>query len=67
MQQRVGDDGTRRVEGFERRGEFSHIPDWYEWERENVRREVKAGTYSSGELPVRVDTLPNAKEIHRFG
>ncbi|MCR4687477.1 MAG: 1-acyl-sn-glycerol-3-phosphate acyltransferase [Lachnospiraceae bacterium] len=40
---------------------FSHIPDWYEWERQNVRAEVKAGTYSTGELPVRVDSLPNAK------
>ncbi len=25
---------------------FSHIPDWYEWERENVRREVEEGRYS---------------------
>ena len=24
---------------------FSHIPDWYEWERDNVRKEVEAGTY----------------------
>ena len=24
--------------------EFSHIPDWYEWERECVRREIEAGT-----------------------
>ena len=31
--------------------EFSHIPDWYEWERGNVRREVEAGTYSTGPLP----------------
>ena len=38
--------------------EFSHIPDWYEWERTNVRAEVEAGTYSSGELPVVVDTFP---------
>ena len=35
--------------------EFTHIPDWYEWERENVRREVEAGTYSSGVLPVKVN------------
>ncbi len=21
--------------------EFSHIPDWYEWEREQVRQEIK--------------------------
>ena len=47
--------------------EFSHIPDWYEWERENVRREVEAGTYSSGELPVRVDSLPNAKRFIHLG
>ncbi len=46
---------------------FSHIPDWYEWERENVRKEVAAGTYSSGELPVRVDSLPNAKKFIRLG
>ena len=47
--------------------EFSHIPDWYEWERANVRREVREGRYSSGELPVTVDTLPNAKRFIRLG
>ena len=47
--------------------EFSHIPDWYEWERANVRREVEEGRYSSGELPVTVDTLPNAKKFIRLG
>ena len=47
--------------------EFSHIPDWYEWERANVRREVAEGRYSSGELPVTVDTLPNARKFIRLG
>ena len=47
--------------------EFSHIPDWYEWERRNVRREVEAGTYSSGVLPVRIDSLPNAKRFLPLG
>ncbi len=47
--------------------EFSHIPDWYEWERENVRNEVKSGIYSTGELPVRVDSLPNAKKFIPLG
>ena len=46
---------------------FSHIPDWYEWERANVRSEVEAGTYFSGVLPVHVDTLPNAKKFIRLG
>jgi len=38
--------------------EFSHIPDWYEWERENVRKEVEEGTYSTGILKVHTDSLP---------
>ena len=41
--------------------EFSHIPDWYEWERAAVKAEVESGSYSSGVLPVRVESLPNAK------
>ena len=49
------------------RTEFSHIPDWYEWERGNVRAEVEAGTYTSGELDVHVDSLPNAKGYVRLG
>ncbi len=47
--------------------EFSHVPDWYEWEREQVRAEVEAGTYSSGELPVEVHSLPNSKEFIPLG
>ena len=45
--------------------EFSHIPDWYEWERANVRREVENGTYSF-EARVRVESLPNAKKFVVF-
>ena len=47
--------------------EFIHIPDWYEWERENVKKEVAAGIYSSGKMPVTVDSLPNAKRFIRLG
>ena len=46
-----GDDGVT---------EFYHIPDWYEWERANVRKEVDEGRYSFSS-DVRVDSLPNAK------
>ena len=34
--------------------EFPHIPDWYEWERSNVRKEVRENRYRF-ECPVRVD------------
>lgn len=47
--------------------EFSHIPHWYEWERSKVRAEIKAGTYSTGSMPVTVDTLPNANKFIRLG
>ncbi len=47
--------------------EFSHIPDWYEWERSEVVREITDGTYSSGELPVTVDSLPNARKFLHLG
>ena len=53
-----GDDGIT---------EFSHVPDWYEWERENVKNEVRNGTYSSGSLNVKVNTLPNAKKFIYLG
>ena len=40
--------------------EFTHIPDWYEWQRANVRREVEEGRYAF-EAEVRVESLPNSK------
>ena len=46
--------------------EFSHIPDWYEWQRANVRKEVEEGTYSF-EGPCHVNSLPNAKRYIPLG
>ncbi|MBQ0167152.1 MAG: hypothetical protein KBT02_08600 [Treponema sp.] len=46
--------------------EFPHIPDWYEWERMNVRAEVQTGTYGIT-LPCRVDSLPNPKRYIDIG
>ena len=40
--------------------EFSHIPDWYEWERANVRAEIESGKYYF-KCNARVDSLPNTK------
>jgi ribosomal protein L37AE/L43A len=45
--------------------EFTHIPDWYEWERANVRREVEAGTYFF-KAEARIESLPNAKGFVKF-
>ncbi|HPD88886.1 MAG TPA: hypothetical protein PLU75_05375 [Oscillospiraceae bacterium] len=46
--------------------EFSHIPDWYEWERQNVRHEVETGVYSFS-APCHVDSLPNSAGYIRLG
>ncbi|MDR2665152.1 MAG: 1-acyl-sn-glycerol-3-phosphate acyltransferase [Oscillospiraceae bacterium] len=46
--------------------EFFHVPDWYEWERENVRREVAGGEYSL-ETSARVHSLPNARGFVDIG
>lgn len=46
--------------------EFSHIPDWYEWERANVRTEVENGTYFFS-APVKVCSLPNSKGYIKLG
>ena len=37
-------DGSMKA--LEGKTEFSHIPDWYKWERECVRKEIEDGTYS---------------------
>lgn len=46
--------------------EFSHIPDWYEWERSQVREEIESGVYRF-ESEVLVDTLPNSKGFIHLG
>lgn len=46
---------------------FTHIPDWYEWERSNVKKEIENGTYSSKELRSFITSLPNAKRYVELG
>ncbi|MDD4578859.1 MAG: 1-acyl-sn-glycerol-3-phosphate acyltransferase, partial [Anaerolineaceae bacterium] len=46
--------------------EFRSPPAWYEWQRENVRAEVRAGTYAM-ESEVLIDSLPNSKGFVQLG
>lgn len=39
---------------------FTHVPDWYRWERENVKKEVRAGKYYF-EDTVRIDELVSSR------
>lgn len=45
---------------------FSHIPDWFEWQRLNVRKEILNHNYDVS-LPVYVDSLPNSTGFYRLG
>ena len=46
--------------------DFSHIPDWSNWERACVRKEIEDGTYYF-EDEVRVETLPSSLRFYKQG
>lgn len=50
------------MKALEGETEFSHIPDWYEWERQNVRKELLDGTYTF-EDNVHIHSLPGIEFI----
>ncbi|MBQ8797947.1 MAG: hypothetical protein IJZ55_00110 [Lachnospiraceae bacterium] len=55
-----------QLQALEGDTEFSHIPDWSNWERACVREEIENGTYYF-EDEVRVETLPNAWKFYKQG
>ncbi|MBE6670711.1 MAG: 1-acyl-sn-glycerol-3-phosphate acyltransferase [Ruminococcaceae bacterium] len=46
--------------------EFSHIPDWYNWERECVKKEIADGTYKL-DTEVDICVLVDYKALYRVG
>ena len=46
--------------------EFDHIPDWYSWQRQCVRKELEAGTYRM-EFDVRIGCMVNEKALYMVG
>lgn len=55
-----------QLESVEGETEFSHIPDWSNWERKCVREEIQNGTYYF-EDDVRIETLPNSIRFYKQG
>lgn len=45
---------------------FDHVPDWYAWEREQVRRELTEGTYDL-DIDVDIAMLVNTKSLYAVG
>ena len=46
--------------------EYPHIPDWYAWERECVKKSILAGTYSM-DLDVTIGMMVDFKSIYMVG
>ena len=46
--------------------EYEHIPDWYNWERACVRKELEENTYLL-QVPVDICMMVNTKSIYRVG
>ena len=45
---------------------FTHVPDWYRWEREEVRKELEAGTYKL-DVDVDIAMMVNYNAIYMVG
>ncbi len=58
------EDGT--LEAKEGESAFHHVPDWYAWERECVRREILEDKYNL-KVPVDICMLMDTKHVYRVG
>lgn len=45
---------------------FTHVPDWFAWEREQVREEIKNGIYSQ-DMPCNIAILKDSKALYMVG
>ncbi|MBR2043539.1 MAG: 1-acyl-sn-glycerol-3-phosphate acyltransferase [Clostridia bacterium] len=46
--------------------QFSHIPDWYDWQRQCVREEIEKGEYSL-DVPVDIYLIRTSKALYSVG
>ncbi len=60
----LNEDGT--LSALEGETEFSHVPDWFAWEREQVHRQIDAGEYSF-EDEVEVYSMPRCWRFMELG
>lgn len=60
----LNEDGT--LAALEGETEFSHVPDWFEWEREQVRLQVESGEYAFSD-EVDVYSLPRCWRFEHLG
>ena len=54
------------LEALDGEAAFTHVPDWYAWERQCVREELQNGSYVL-DIPVRICMMVNTRQICRVG
>ncbi|MBE5884407.1 MAG: 1-acyl-sn-glycerol-3-phosphate acyltransferase [Lachnospiraceae bacterium] len=54
------------LEPLQEEVKFTHIPDWYQWERECVRKELEEGTYYL-DVPVEICIMADTRSIYKVG
>ena len=57
---------TGELRALEGETEFEHIPDWFAWEREQVKQQIESGTYHF-EDEVEVFSLPRCWKFEKLG
>ena len=45
---------------------FTHVPDWYAWERQQVRQQIEEGSYKL-QVPVKIGMMVDLKAIYMVG
>ncbi len=60
----LNEDGT--LSAIEGETEFPHIPDWFLWEREQVKKQIEAGEYFFAD-EVEVYSLPRCWKFEKLG
>ncbi len=60
----LNEDGT--LSALDGNTEFSHVPDWFNWQKENVREEVLSGKYNYQDQ-VEVYSMPRCNKFEPLG
>ena len=58
--------GGQEASAAEFPGSFDHIPDWFKWERECVRKELENGSYRL-DIPVNIYMIVDNKAFYEVG
>lgn len=57
---------TGRLKSKDGENKFTHIPDWYKWERDCVKQEIHEGRYML-DVPVKILMLTDFKAVYDIG